>query len=59
MKKVPNIRHKTMESNESFKALYTISFLLPTEFENCEKHIETILCITLDSDFLKNIPKKI
>ena len=40
-----------MESNESFNALYTISILLPSEFENCEKHIETILCIALDSDY--------
>ena len=44
-----------MESNESFKALYTISFLLPSEYENCEKHIETILCIALVLDFFLNV----
>ena len=43
-----------MESNESFKALYTISLLLPSEFENCEKNIETILCIAVVVDFFEN-----
>ena len=42
-----------MESNESFKALITISILLPSEFENCEMNIETILCIAVVVDFLK------